>query len=171
MLTNPGNAAAALISGLLFAAGSGQGHAAVGSDQVNATGACNGALPAYETTLRKRPLAIANEGDSTAFVSCSLQTSGIENLGYFDVVLVLINRGSEPAQASCTLVTGGTGDIDFGNAGFFPQTAQVPGNGLVNLVWWADAFEVDSFDVLINFTCALPPDVEIGSIGGAYEAP
>ncbi|HST45355.1 MAG TPA: hypothetical protein VLK29_09045, partial [Luteimonas sp.] len=38
----------------------------------NATGLCQAALPAYDGLIRKRPVAIRNEGDAAAFVSCSL---------------------------------------------------------------------------------------------------
>lgn len=33
---------------------------------------CQGALPVFDGKLRKRPLAFANEGDSNAFVTCSV---------------------------------------------------------------------------------------------------
>ena len=39
--------------------------------QQNGAGACQAALPAYEGLIRKRPMAIQNEGVSTAFVTCA----------------------------------------------------------------------------------------------------
>lgn len=42
----------------------------------NPAGICQGALPAFETAIRKRPLAVQNEGDSTTFVTCSFTAQG-----------------------------------------------------------------------------------------------
>ena len=42
--------------------------------QSNATGLCQGALPVMEANLRKRPLAVVNEGSTAAFVTCSFTT-------------------------------------------------------------------------------------------------
>lgn len=40
------------------------------SSSGNAVGRCQGALPSYEGALRKRPLALQNEGAGDAFVTC-----------------------------------------------------------------------------------------------------
>ncbi len=39
--------------------------------QANATSYCQAALPAFEGAIRKRPLAVQNEGTTNAFVTCS----------------------------------------------------------------------------------------------------
>src|SRR5690606_41548022 len=39
--------------------------------QANGSGVCQAALPNFEGQIRKRPLAIQNEGTATAFVTCS----------------------------------------------------------------------------------------------------
>src|SRR5690554_342572 len=41
-----------------------------------ATAICQGALPAFETQIRKRPLALQNEGEANAFVTCSFNNPG-----------------------------------------------------------------------------------------------
>jgi len=41
----------------------------------NAVGRCQGALPNYEGAIRKRPLAVQNEGTGSAFVTCAFLSS------------------------------------------------------------------------------------------------
>ncbi len=38
----------------------------------NATAFCQTALPVFDGNVRKRPLAVTNEGTSNAFISCSI---------------------------------------------------------------------------------------------------
>lgn len=40
----------------------------------NATNYCQAALPVFDTSIRKRPLSVQNEGSSTAFVTCSFHS-------------------------------------------------------------------------------------------------
>lgn len=76
----------------------------------NATANCQGALPAFETAIRKRPLAVINEGTSASFVTCSFVkefNDEIETLGvtsYFGAFFT--NRTSAGVTVSCTGVAG-----------------------------------------------------------------
>lgn len=68
---------------------------------------CQGALPSFEGALRKRPLGMANEGTSLAFLSCAaLASSGSADVEVYEVAALFINRGSSTATVNCTLVQG-----------------------------------------------------------------
>lgn len=144
--------------------------AAFHGDVANASGPCNGALPAYEGALRKRPLAIRNEGGSDAFVSCSLQSDGGQNPGYDDVVIYLVNRNASSVAVDCTLVSGGVAEIGF-EPTYHPQTLGIPANAAGGMLWRATDFELETFHYTVNATCKLPPGVEIARMGGTYESP
>ena len=81
-----------LVASLALAATLSVPDARAGSTVQNAVGNCNGALPGFEGALRKRPLAIANEGTSSAFVSCTLPVNQSESTGVTIAAVGLINR-------------------------------------------------------------------------------
>ena len=105
-----------LLGGLLAATLFPTAQAAVEDLQIqsNATGLCQGALPVFETNLRKRPLSVANEGESPAFVTCSFTTiidqgggGGVAQgtvVRYFG--MFLSSWEPEPQTVSCTGVVG-----------------------------------------------------------------
>lgn len=70
----------------------------------NAAGMCQGALPAFDTQIRKRPLAIRNEGTQPAFVSCSLPATNGQM--HSSVEIIFANSNAAPASVNCTVVTG-----------------------------------------------------------------
>lgn len=144
------------------------------SDGSNATGPCNGALPAFEGALRKRPLALRNEGTTSAFVSCSLQTDGGQNNGYGTALLTFVNRNATSTAVDCTMVNGTVAElVALGEdpPTFFPQTLGIPANSAGVMTWEAPDFQLTTFNRWLNFTCNLPPGVEIALIGGTYDAP
>lgn len=141
------------------------------SDGANATGPCNGALPAFEGALRKRPLALRNEGSSSAFVSCSMQSDGGENPGYQTALITFVNRNASSAAVDCTMVAGIVAELGEGAPTFFPKTLGVPAGTAGIMTWVAADFELETFDNWLNFTCSLPPGVEMALVGGTYETP
>lgn len=134
---------------------------AVEYETVEAVGVCQSALPVHDANVRKRPLAIANEGATTAFVSCSLQTP-IGAGGVSDIALSLKNRSSVSAQVTCTFVEGAHFDEELNF--FFPKSVTVSA-GSYTWMNWNYTFD-NSGQVLFGarFNCALPPGVEIGHI-------
>lgn len=156
---------AALAAASVFAV-SGASHAELieRTSFVNATGACNGALPSFEGALRKRPTAIANEGTASSFVSCSL--AGDEtNYGTAGVVAVVINRGTAAVNVSCTYVDGVAQEISEQPPVYSPKTVSAPVGVATPMVWLAEDAPFSSY---VNLNCSLPPKVEIAAVGYGY---
>lgn len=128
----------------------------------NATGYCQGVLPAADSQIRKRPLALRNEGTATAFVSCSIPVNFAGPNFVIDVHVV--NRSAVPATVNCTLVDGVVAEIGETDPGYYPLSVNlVPGGGGL-LQWWAPDFDLGTFTSAANLSCALPPGVEIALI-------
>jgi hypothetical protein len=70
-----------------------------------ASGACQAPLPNYEGNFRKRPLAVANEGSTAAFLTCGIDNPDGNNRTN-EVTLYVLNRTSAAADISCTMVDG-----------------------------------------------------------------
>ena len=138
--------------------------ARAGSTVQNAVGACNGALPGFEGALRKRPLAIANEGASNAFVSCTLATDQVLSTGVTTAGVGIINRDTVPVAVSCTFVDGTAPEI----AGaipptFYPKTIAILPGSAPSIVWTADEFGLTTFSEIASISCNLPPKTEIAA--------
>lgn len=125
---------------------------------------CQGALPSYEGRIRKRPLALANEGDSAAFVTCAL-SSEEQDLGNAEVGAMLTNTGDSTVVVRCTLVDNPVYWLwhpDVNPApGYHPMSIELaPGqSGL--LFWNAAHLDVGMWSDNVNFTCTLPPRTEM----------
>lgn len=130
----------------------------------NPAGICQGALPAFETAIRKRPLAIQNEGATTAFITCAFASQGGVNLDDRNPTEVLVyfsNTSGKAVSVSCTGVTG------YATRPGYYVVKQVeldgsPAQGL--LAWRATDFEADETyfpSGLFSISCGLPPGVAI----------
>lgn len=123
----------------------------------NASGFCQPALPVFDGQIRKRPTAVANEGTTNAFVSCSMQTSPEDaNHSISVVALVLYNRGTTDREVTCNLVHG----FQAGST-LFPLTLTVPAGWRQFFEWTAGDVGVAEID-FANFNCNLPVGVDIG---------
>lgn len=131
----------------------------------NPAGVCQGALPAFETAIRKRPLAIQNEGTSHAFVTCAFTSQGSispddEGNPAYVSVYVSSNSGTE-LIISCTGVSG----YQRGDKEFIVKTARAPASGgPVQLSWTAAEFEgapVQFPSGFFGISCNLPPGAAI----------
>lgn len=127
----------------------------------NGAGACNSALPVFDGNIRKRPLAIANEGTGNAFVTCSLAAADYtDSLNDFNGV-ALSNRNAADVDITCTLVTGTVGGFP---ATYFPKTISVPAGASVVLEWDATT---DNGGVLfgntMNYSCNLHPGTDVNA--------
>lgn len=142
-----------------------------GVSYTNPTGICQATLPAYEGALRKRPLAIQNEGSSNAFLTCSFTSQGTE------ITQVMVSFSSNDGgthDISCTGVAGYQNQLPF-----FPQYVVKQGTvsaalGQKTLIWNASDFLACSpggcFPGATKFptpffslSCNLPPGVGINN--------
>ena len=120
-----------------------------------ASGACQGALPNYENNLRKRPLAVANEGTTNAFVTCGVRNT--EDQTANAVELYVTNRNAAAVDVNCTLVDG-IFDATTGFANYYPQT--VSANAGVD-----SAFSWSGFgSPYQQISCNVPAKIEVNMV-------
>lgn len=126
---------------------------------VNASGACKSALPAFDGNIRSRPTAVRNEGTANAFVSCSLPATHEDSL---DLAAVFIaNSNATAIDVTCTMVNGR-------NAMFFAPEFQTVTQNYAAGSGGFIVFDVSGADPvggdLLNFSCNLPPGTEINMV-------
>ena len=134
-------------------------------EATNGAGACQGALPAFAGTLRARPLAIQNEGDATAFVTCSLDAGdGTYSKSIPRVVVSVRNNSAATVEIPCTMVDG------WGSyAQYLTRTVTVTANST-----WAFAFTSSELPgapakfSMPNLSCQLPPQTGVQWVGHDY---
>ncbi len=122
----------------------------------NATGACQAALPVFDGQIRKRPLAIQNEGTASAYVTCSFMGTDRTDAGITDIYLYADNNSAAEVDITCTLVTGASGV----GAAYYAKTLTIPANTPTNLFFWDAADNGgENFDnYTTNVSCNLPVD-------------
>jgi hypothetical protein len=123
----------------------------------NATGACQSALPVFDGNIRKRPLAVQNEGTAAAFVSCSLMDTSGGVGGASSVTSVFMyadNNTGAAVDLTCTLVDGYSGGTNV----FLPKTLTLPANSKAHPFLWTAAADNGgaNFNWTTNLTCQLP---------------
>ncbi len=130
-------------------------------DQIEgATGSCQAALPNFEGSIRKRPLALQNEGTGTAFVTCSPQ----QFLDLFDETfgtrLLFSNTGTAPVSVTCTAVVG-----SGATATYTPLTVEIAAGG-------TGALDFDNSTAFTygSFSCGLPQNAGITRIASYSSA-
>ena len=143
-----------------FAAADAQADTTPRAFYANATSFCQTALPVFDGNVRKRPLAVQNEGTGDAFVTCSFTGQLIE----LDIAtLAAVNNGSSDATLSCTAVTGRNASVNE----YVTKTITVPASGVAHMSWagadFAGAPDTIPGASLFNLSCKLPPGVGIGS--------
>ena len=132
-----------------------------------AVGVCQAPLPSFEGAFRKRPLGIANEGGSTAFISCALSAQTVNSPGIHLLLVFFINRGAANAKVSCTLINGLASPL--GVPSFFPKTAfTTGGNQVIGVTWRQDDNGGTPF-IAPSISCAIPPGVEINATQIFYD--
>ncbi|HST43740.1 MAG TPA: hypothetical protein VLK29_00810 [Luteimonas sp.] len=128
----------------------------------NGAGSCQAALPSYEVNLRKRPTAIANEGQTNAFVSCSIASDFGEVQSLHTYAVVLNNNTAGDVEMSCTLVSGIRMNGLF-EPTYFPRTFVVPAGGHSEVSWRRSELEPTPTEASANWSCNLPPGTEVGA--------
>jgi len=154
----------AVAAGLLMAASSASAAPVVRDYTINATGNCNAALPAYEGAIRKRPLAVQNEGTTDAFVSCSLP-GDFTGTGNYLFVVGLSNLGTTSITVNCTYVDGLTPPI--GEPAYLPQSVTIAAGSIGFAVWESEEGEL--FTQFANVSCLLPPNAAINVLEVQFE--
>lgn len=123
----------------------------------HASGFCQGALPSFDTNIRKRPLAVANEGTATAFVSCSMGNERADST-ITEATLVVFNRNASPMDVTCTLVHGFQSSA---SPTFISKTATIAANDRAFLSW-LPADNAGANYSWLNWSCSLPPGTDVG---------
>jgi len=127
---------------------------------------CQAALPAYDGNIRKRPLAVQNEGDGNAFVTCAMKgTFGAAAIDK-EVWVRLINIGATATSITCTLVDGR--NLALSDPLFLTRTALVPAGGSIE-IGWAGADNGGNNYIYPAMSCGLPPRTGIRYTGRLYE--
>lgn len=134
-------------------------HAGHGTNAVNV---CQGALPNFEGSLRKRPLGVNNEGASTAFVSCSTHVDDGEEI--ISVNVLFHNRNEGTAQVSCTMVSGLAQPFPQGTPVYLPKTFEIAAGQPYVASWQKDTDNGGTPFYTANLSCALPPGIEINTL-------
>ena len=129
-------------------------------------GRCQGALPSYEGAIRKRPLAVQNEGGISAFVTCAFLTDQYNtNVSGFRVHAATNN--GQAATLHCTAVVG------YQNGGPFyaAKSVALSNSGAQGSIYWS---EVDfdgpiSASQPISLSCSLPPGAGLNDMYLYYD--
>ncbi len=128
----------------------------------NATAICQPALPTFDGLIRKRPLAVQNEGSSAAFVTCSfVSDSGFGgNAGTEGFSLWFTNNSSATVTVSCT---GVVGSKTSAGSTFFVKTLSLGAGFTDTIRWTATDNGGANFDPgsPLNTSCQLQPGVGI----------
>lgn len=140
---------------LLASSGSASAEVRLRSFVQNTTGACQPALPVFDGQIRKRPLAVQNEGTAAAFISCSFMGTDLAAAGILGVLLLSDNSNTAAVTLTCTLVTGASGGVT--GQRFLPQTITMPASSRLNRFrWFAADFGLGNLDNVTSASCNLP---------------
>lgn len=119
--------------------------------RANAVDVCQAALPAYEGQVRKRPLAVQNEGTASAFVSCAFTTQG----GFDGVRIYFAGFDGASHPVSCTGVATSTSGVSQ----YVVKSVQAPASSQGSLQWTASDFT--GVNNWFSVSCSLSPGAAI----------
>lgn len=129
----------------------------------NPVARCQGALPVFETSIRKRPLAVQNEGTSDAFVTCSFEFDSVNAIGNTATLVdtYFTNTSDTEQTMTCTAVTGFEGDLEFPNE-YVSQTFVIEPGEQANPYWIDTDFEDGGLaSGLVSISCNVPAGVGV----------
>ena len=127
---------------------------------ISSVAVCSAPLPVYDATLRRRPLGILNEGTKPVFVSCSLPVDGATDQVGSTMFIMMKNFGSTDATTNCTLNAGTRYENKVGSV---TASATLHADSYEDAVFFGGIDRMSSAGS-INFSCVLPPNVELGTI-------
>ena len=133
------------------------------------TAGCQSALPVFDGNIRKRPLAVANEGASSAFLTCDFDDIDNNFGGKEKVGIYFVNQsGAADATVSCTLVDGVV--ISPAMTRYFPKVSPPIALGATSGILWdavADAVESGRY-IAPALSCSLPPGIAVWAVQNVY---
>lgn len=152
-----GTTALSLALGMLFSA------SALAADEAHTLSAspvdrCQGALPNFEGAIRKRPLAVQNEGSTNAFITCAFATESGQALdGSRSLSTWFFNANAAATDVACTAVSG----YQTGANEFVSKSVSI-GPGEQGQLFWNDAdFAEEGLGDLVAISCNLAPGIGI----------
>ena len=130
--------------------------------QANGSGVCQAALPNFEGQIRKRPLAIQNEGTANAFVTCSptsLQYAEASSGGHG---VFFKNDSDAGVTIGCTGVMGAS---DWSTE-YSPRSVTIAANDTGAIYWEPTDFPTNgsSSQTTFNVSCTLAPGVGLRTV-------
>ncbi|MEO6366287.1 MAG: hypothetical protein ABIO38_09625 [Luteimonas sp.] len=131
------------------------------------TANCQAALPVYDGNIRKRPKAVANEGTSSAFVTCDFDSISNAGTGFSQINIFFINRSGVAKTVNCAFVNGIyniTHSPSLVKSVVLPTTSTNP----TALGVSAGADNAGANFSAPAVSCELPAGVEIGAVSGNY---
>lgn len=131
------------------------------SELVMAVSACQSALPVFDGVIRKRPLAVQNEGSSSSFITCGLEGVFGATPHSTSIAIGFINHGAAAVTVNCTLVDGRNLLTD---PIYLPASSSVPAGGTSSITWSPDG---ESF-IYPAISCNLPPNAGIRYVGRTF---
>jgi len=153
-----------LLTAAMVPAGSVDGATVVRNHYSHGTANCQGALPAFDGRLRKRPLAFANEGAANAFVTCDTDSFSTASEGTFTLISMFFhNNGPGTSAIACTLV-----DIGASTTTYHPRTTGAVAPGEDGFILWPASDNGGEPFRAPAISCNLPPQTQIEAIGFAY---
>lgn len=158
-------AGAALLAPVLAVPGPANAADMVRTHSFNAPAHCQGALPNFEGNLRKRPLALHNEGASTAFVTCAVPTQGRVT----ELRVSLWKQGYDVSgTVTCTAVAGAMLDTNR----YLTKSAFMYENVVGEFVFSAEDFGGGGTNFLpssfLGVSCSLSPGTILGAFRLSY---
>ncbi len=127
---------------------------------------CQPALPAYDGSIRKRPLAVQNEGGAIAFVTCGMKGAFAARPINRMVTITLVNTTPTPVAATCTLVDGR--DLALSTPVFIPLTRTLS-PAMPSTYFWSPANNGGANFIYPALSCGLPPGIGISSSARVYQ--
>ena len=131
--------------------------------QAGPTALCQSALPANEGTIRKRPLAVQNEGTQPAYVTCSYIVQG--SIAIKRALIWSSSNDGTPKTITCTGVTG----FKSGPNQYVVHTTELPASGVsTSLDWVPTQFTGGSTTVFpsshFSLSCLVPPGAGLNQL-------
>jgi len=117
-------------------------------------GNCQPATPSQITQIRRRPLAVINEGSQIEFATCAFETEEV-SLNVVGFNTRLTNLSEVTVTVNCSGVVGD----EAANAQYFPKTLVLAPGASGTLSWSAADNGGLLFTKSVALSCALPPFV------------
>lgn len=135
----------------------------------NATAICQGALPNFEGSIRKRPLAVQNEGTANSFVTCSFLTqydrANQAAVSYFGAYFT--NVATVARTVTCTGVAGYS--TNASNQYLSKSVTVAPGGQLQTELFFTIADNGNlGYVPVVSMSCNIPAGVGINDTYVGY---